>query len=158
MKFSSIVCVLIGTNTWFSRWVRYEIALAIINERGLLAVDLNSINHNHRRTPDPLGVNPLNFMGVRKDESGAWRLVERVPIEVDDGNVAFTWQCMRTTSRLSHARNSYRRPMRGSLSRCRPTHKGTTSCQMWARKTSGRGLTWRQVRWAAEALRRISRR
>jgi len=92
MKFSSVVWVLIGTNTWFSRWVRYEIALAIINERGLFAVDLNSINHNHRKTPDPLGVNPLNFMGVRKDESGAWHLVERVPVEIDDGNVAFTWQ------------------------------------------------------------------
>jgi hypothetical protein len=46
MKFSSVVCVLIGTNTWFSRWVRYEIALAVVNERGLMAVDLNSLNHH----------------------------------------------------------------------------------------------------------------
>jgi hypothetical protein len=91
MKFSSVVCVLIGTNTWFSRWVRYEIALSVVNERGLFAVDLNSINHNHRKAPDPLGVNPLNFMGVRKDESGAWHLVERLPVEFEDGNVGFEW-------------------------------------------------------------------
>jgi hypothetical protein len=92
MKFSSVVCVLIGTNTWFSRWVRYEIALSVVNERGLMAIDLNSINHNHRKAPDPLGVNPLNFMGVRKDESGAWHLVERMPVEYGDGNVGFEWR------------------------------------------------------------------
>ena len=92
MKFSSVVCVLIGTNTWFSRWVRYEIALAVVNERGLMAVDLNSLNHHQRKTPDPLGVNPLAFMGVRKDESGAWHLVERVPVELDNGNVELKWQ------------------------------------------------------------------
>jgi hypothetical protein len=91
MKFSSVVCVLIGTNTWFSRWVRYEIAQAVVDERGLFAIDLNSINHNHRKEPDRLGVNPLNFVGVRKDESGAWHLVERVPVELENGNVGFEW-------------------------------------------------------------------
>ena len=39
-KFSSVVCVLIGSNTWASRWVRYEIALSVINERGLLGVSI----------------------------------------------------------------------------------------------------------------------
>jgi hypothetical protein len=90
-KSSSVVCVLIGTNTWFSRWVRYEIALSVINERGLMAIDLNSINHNLRQAPDPLGVNPLNFVGVRKDESGSWHLVERMPVEDSKGNVGFEW-------------------------------------------------------------------
>jgi hypothetical protein len=92
MKFSSVVCVLVGTNTWFSRWVRYEIALAVVNERGLMAVDLNSINHNHSKAPDRLGINPLNFMGVRKDESGSWHLVERAAVEFADGNVGFIWR------------------------------------------------------------------
>jgi hypothetical protein len=91
MKFSSVVCVLIGTNTWFSRWVRYEMALAVVNERGLMGVDLNSLNHHQRKAPDPIGVNPLSFMGVRKDKSGAWHLVERVPVERDNWNVEFTW-------------------------------------------------------------------
>jgi hypothetical protein len=48
---SSVVCVLIGSNTWMSRWVRYEIALSVINERGLVAVDLNSINHTDQTGP-----------------------------------------------------------------------------------------------------------
>jgi hypothetical protein len=90
-KFSSVVCVLIGSNTWVSRWVRYEIALSVINQRGLLAVDVNSINHNIRRTPDPLGVNPLNLMGLRKDPDGSWHLVERKPVELENGNVGFEW-------------------------------------------------------------------
>lgn len=91
-KFSSVVCVLIGSNTWVSRWVRYEIALAIINERGLLAVDLNGINHNIRRAPDPLGLNPLAMMGLRKDPDGSWHLVERKPVELNNGTVEFEWQ------------------------------------------------------------------
>ena len=90
-KFSSVVCVLIGSNTWFSRWVRYEIALAIINERGLLAIDLNSINHHVRRAPDPLGLNPLSLIGLRKDADGSWHLVERKPVELDNGQVGFEW-------------------------------------------------------------------
>jgi len=55
-KQSSVVAVLVGTNTYFSRWVRYEIALSVIDERGLMAIDLNSINHHQRKEPDPLGV------------------------------------------------------------------------------------------------------
>ncbi len=90
-NFSSVACVLIGSNTWFSRWVRYEIALAIINQRGLLAVDLNSIKHHVRRAPDPLGLNPLSLMGLRKDGDGSWHLVERKPVELDNGQVGFEW-------------------------------------------------------------------
>ncbi|MGZ4869681.1 MAG: TIR domain-containing protein [Halobacteriota archaeon] len=62
-KFSSVACVIIGSNTWFSRWVRYEIALAIINQRGLLAIDVNNIKHHVRQAPDPLGLNPSWIMG-----------------------------------------------------------------------------------------------
>jgi len=91
-KFSSVVCVLIGSNTWMSRWVRYEMALSIINERGLLAIDLNGINHHVRKSPDTLGVNPLSMMGLRKDPDGGWHLVERKPVELENGNVGFEWQ------------------------------------------------------------------
>ena len=90
-KSSSVVCVLIGTNTWFSRWVRYEIALSVINERGLMAIDLNSINHHQRQAPDTLGVNPLSFMGVRKDKSGSWHLVEKMPVDLGNGEVGLEW-------------------------------------------------------------------
>jgi hypothetical protein len=100
-KFSSVVCVLIGSNTWISRWVRYEIALAIIEDRGLLAVDLNGIPHHIRRAPDPLGLNPLAMIGLRKDRDGSWHLVERKPVELDSGNVGFEW----------HWYNDHQRPV-----------------------------------------------
>jgi hypothetical protein len=60
------VCVLIGTDTWQRRWVKYEIARAIIDGRGLLAVHINNIRHHQTRTMHPLGINPLAVMGVGK--------------------------------------------------------------------------------------------
>jgi hypothetical protein len=46
--------------------VRYEITRAIIDERGLLTVHLNSINHHKTLTPHPRGHNPLTYMAVGK--------------------------------------------------------------------------------------------
>ncbi|HEX2449390.1 MAG TPA: TIR domain-containing protein [Methyloceanibacter sp.] len=43
---TSAVCVLAGTNTWWRRWVRYEIACAIVDKRGLLTVHINGIKHH----------------------------------------------------------------------------------------------------------------
>jgi hypothetical protein len=54
VKYSSAVCVLIGAETWGSRWVKYEIARAVIDARGLFGIHINSLNHNVRRAPDPL--------------------------------------------------------------------------------------------------------
>jgi MTH538 TIR-like domain (DUF1863) len=66
VRYTSAVCVLVGTNTWDRRWVRYEIARAIIDGRGLLTVHLNNINHHQTKGPHPLGHNPLAFMGIAK--------------------------------------------------------------------------------------------
>lgn len=66
VKNSSAVCVLVGTDTWARRWVRYEIARAIIDGRGLLAVHVNGLNHHQLRIPHPFGENPLNWLGVGK--------------------------------------------------------------------------------------------
>jgi hypothetical protein len=66
VEYTSAVCVLIGTETWVRRWVRYEIARAIIDGRGLLGVHLNSIRHHHTQTPHTRGLNPLDFMAVGK--------------------------------------------------------------------------------------------
>ena len=30
-------------------------------------------------------------MGLRKDQDGSWHLVERKPVELDNGNVVFEW-------------------------------------------------------------------
>jgi MTH538 TIR-like domain (DUF1863) len=63
---TSAVCVLAGSMTWDRRWVKYEIARAVIDGRGLLTVHLNSINHHQTKGPHPLGLNPLAHMGVAK--------------------------------------------------------------------------------------------
>jgi hypothetical protein len=66
VEYTSAVCVLIGTDTWVRRWVRFEIARAIIDGRGLLGVHLNSIRHHYTKTPHTRGYNPLDFMAVGK--------------------------------------------------------------------------------------------
>jgi hypothetical protein len=69
---TSVVCVLVGSQTWDRRWTRYEIARAVIDERGLLAVHLNSIKHHVTRTPHSRGANPLEFMAVAKEQQNAF--------------------------------------------------------------------------------------
>jgi MTH538 TIR-like domain (DUF1863) len=63
---TSAVCVLAGSMTWDRRWVKYEIARAVIDCRGLLTVHLNNINHHQTKCPHPLGFSPLAHMGVAK--------------------------------------------------------------------------------------------
>lgn len=79
MEYSSVVCVLIGTETWRSRWVKYEIARSVIDRKGLLAVHLNSIDHHMRKAPDRLGLSPLHMIGIHRDQSGSFYLCERHP-------------------------------------------------------------------------------
>jgi hypothetical protein len=64
--YTSAVCVLVGTETALRRWVRYEIARAVIDKRGLLAVHLNGIRHHNLLVPHVRGPNPLASMAVGK--------------------------------------------------------------------------------------------
>jgi hypothetical protein len=66
VEHTSVVCVLVGSGTWCRRWVRYEIARAVIDKRGLLAVHLNNLRHHARQLTDPCGPNPLRYMAVGK--------------------------------------------------------------------------------------------
>src|SRR5262245_59508082 len=43
VEYTSAVCVLVGSETWKRRWVKYEIARSVIDERGLLAVHINGL-------------------------------------------------------------------------------------------------------------------
>jgi hypothetical protein len=89
---SSVICVLIGTDTWKSRWVRYEIARAVVDRRGLFAVHINGINHNVRRAPDALGYNPLDAMAVYKDPNGKYYLWEKVVGADVNGVLGWKWE------------------------------------------------------------------
>jgi MTH538 TIR-like domain (DUF1863) len=71
--YTSAVCVLAGTETWERRWVRYEIARAVIDGRGLLTVHLNGLNHHQTRAPHPRGHNPLAFMAIGRHQPDAGR-------------------------------------------------------------------------------------
>ena len=73
---SSAVCVLVGTNTWAGRWVKYEIARAVADKRGLLAVHINGLNHHERRVPDAYGYNPLDCMGIYYSMDGLYYVYE----------------------------------------------------------------------------------
>jgi hypothetical protein len=64
VEHSSVVCVLVGTDSWDSRWVKYEVARAVIDGKGLLAVSINNLPHHSTRTSNPPGFNPLDVMGV----------------------------------------------------------------------------------------------
>jgi hypothetical protein len=73
VDYTSAVCVLIGTDTWVRRCVRYEIARAIVDRRGLLGVHLNSIRHHHTKTPHTRGYNPLDYVAVGKVQADVWK-------------------------------------------------------------------------------------
>jgi hypothetical protein len=94
VTYTSAVCVLIGTETWSRQWVRYEIARAIIDGRGLLAVHLNSIRHHHTLTAHPLGLNPLDFMAIGKVQSNVSQPAKYFLFEklaVPDGVGGYRW-------------------------------------------------------------------
>ncbi|MGY4368753.1 hypothetical protein ACVW1A_004818 [Bradyrhizobium sp. LB1.3] len=96
--FTSAVCVLVGPETWWRRWVRYEIARAVVDGRGLLAVHLNSIRHHKTLTPHTRGRNPLDYMGVGKLQPEASKLVRYYLYEknaVSDGAGGYRWEWQR---------------------------------------------------------------
>lgn len=95
---TSAVCVLVGSETWWRRWVRYEIARAIVDGRGLLAVHLNSIRHHRTLTPHTRGSNPLDFMAIGKPPSDPWKPVRYFLYEknaVPDGLGGYRWEWQR---------------------------------------------------------------
>jgi len=92
---TSAVCVLAGSDTWERRWVRYEIARAIVDGRGLLTVHLNSIRHHVTKTPHTKGYNPLSFMAIGKVQESVWDPVRYFLFErrlVADGVGGWRWE------------------------------------------------------------------
>lgn len=73
--------------------MRYETALSVIQEKGLLAVHINNINFVGGTGPDSLGVNPLHLIGLHRDQTGKYYLVERKLSVLNEamGDVEFIW-------------------------------------------------------------------
>jgi hypothetical protein len=98
VKYTSAVCVLIGSETWLRRWVKYEIARAVVDARGLLAVHLNSIRHHQTKTPHTRGNNPLDFMAIGKVQENSWVPARYYLFEkqaLPDGIGGYRWVWMR---------------------------------------------------------------
>ena len=90
--YTSAVCVLVGTEAWSRRWVKYEVARSVIDGRGLLAVHLNGLTHHQRRQPDALGFNPLRMLGVLKSHSGQFYLYEQRCVVLNQLTGQGEWQ------------------------------------------------------------------
>ncbi len=89
---TSAVCVLVGSQTWLRRWVKYEIARAVIDNRGLLAVHINGLRHHQRQVPDEYGLNPLDFIAVGQDLSGKFYLFEKLAKRVSVYPEQYVWE------------------------------------------------------------------
>jgi MTH538 TIR-like domain (DUF1863) len=92
VEYTSAVCVLVGTDTWSRRWVKYEIARSVVDGRGLLAVHLNGLKHHQRGMPDPLGYNPLRLLGIYESSMGNFYLYERRQVRVNYLTNQMEWQ------------------------------------------------------------------
>ena len=92
MKNSSAVCVLAGSETFRRPFVRYEIALAVIDGRGLLTVHVNDIPHVEGGLTHPRGPNPLDYMGVMRCKDGLFRLAELNDYADGQSGVVWRWE------------------------------------------------------------------
>jgi hypothetical protein len=84
--------VLIGSDTWQSRWVKYEIARAVIDTKGLLAVHINSLTHVQTRVADAPGWNPLDIIGVYQRDSGKFYLAEKRWVPTTTNPTQYEWR------------------------------------------------------------------
>lgn len=88
VKNTSVVCLLIGSQSFARRWVRYEVARSVIDGKGLVAVHINSINHHKPPYgPHERGSNPAFYMGIARKKDGNYYLCERKLV-----NESWTWE------------------------------------------------------------------
>ena len=66
---TTVTCVLIGSETYARKWVRYEILKSFKKGNSILAVNINSIKGRNQQTKAK-GPNPLSYLGVTFSESG----------------------------------------------------------------------------------------
>lgn len=66
---TSVTAVLIGSDTWARRWVRYEIAKSIARGNYVLGIHINSVNGRDGLTK-PLGANPFDNMAIQISADG----------------------------------------------------------------------------------------
>ena len=80
IKTTSNTCILVGSDTYNRRWVRYEIIKSLAKGNRIFAVHVNRINCKNR-TIKPYGPNPLDYLGYMYSKDGK----KLYPIEFRDG-------------------------------------------------------------------------
>lgn len=66
---TTVTCILIGTETYKRRWVRYEIIKSYDRGNGLLGVHINSIKDKNQQT-FAKGKNPFDYLGLVVSSDG----------------------------------------------------------------------------------------
>jgi hypothetical protein len=66
LKNTSVTAVLIGTETWSRKWVRYEIEQSYIKGNGLLGISIHNIKDQNGST-DLMGSNPFNTFYIEQN-------------------------------------------------------------------------------------------
>jgi hypothetical protein len=93
VEHSSVVCVLNCTDTWESRWVKYEIARAVMDGKGLLNVNIAGLRHHQRGIGETAGLNPLYVMGVCRHSNGSCYLCEeKLALKSAYPNTRYEWE------------------------------------------------------------------
>ena len=73
---TSVTCILVGSDTYKRKWVRYEIARSVIKGSALLVIHISKMKDKNGHTSKK-GRNPLDFMGTRECSNGRIVLYEK---------------------------------------------------------------------------------
>ena len=69
LEYTSVTAVLVGSQTYARRWVRYEIMKSVERGNTLLGIHINRIPDKNKQTA-PLGPNPMEYLGLLIGEDG----------------------------------------------------------------------------------------
>lgn len=69
LDYTSVTAVLIGSETYDRRWVRYEIMKSIERGNRVLGIHINSITDRFQQIK-PLGPNPFDYLALSIDANG----------------------------------------------------------------------------------------
>lgn len=75
LKYTSNTCVLVGSETYKRKWVRYEILKSFLKGNYIFAVHINKIKDKYEKTK-PYGNNPLDYVGIYPINENEFKLCE----------------------------------------------------------------------------------
>lgn len=67
---SSVTVVLIGSETYSRKWVKYELVKSFVEGKGIFGININRIKHVRTQKIAAKGPNPFEYLRVTVDEEG----------------------------------------------------------------------------------------